>query len=179
MDAVKPRKISSDRIAIRTPAAGLVLVLLAGLASCSSAPRYRTVPRDVPVADPAHTDRVDVVDYARSFIGTPYRTGGSTRQGMDCSGLVSTVYKRFHIDLPRRSIDQSRVGEPIARARIQPGDLVFFKTSGRNPVTHVGIYLGDGSFIHASTSARQVRVDHLESDYFSDRFVTARRVLDG
>jgi cell wall-associated NlpC family hydrolase len=156
------------------------------LASCSSAPRYRPAPKppETPPASPGGTETPadeassDVVEYARSFIGTPYRSGGASRKGMDCSGLVMTVYSAFDIDLPRRSIDQSRVGRSIEKSSIAPADLVFFKTSSRNPVTHVGIYIGDGRFIHASTSARRVRVDELDSDYFRRRFVVAKRVLD-
>lgn len=155
------------------------------LASCTVSPRYRPAPPPETAAvetSPGHHHATggasEVADYARSFVGTPYRTGGASRKGMDCSGLVMTVYKEFNVDLPRRSIDQSHVGRTVARGSVQPGDLVFFKTSNRNPVTHVGIYLGDGQFIHASTGARRVRVDELGSDYFRRRFVVAKRVLD-
>jgi cell wall-associated NlpC family hydrolase len=120
----------------------------------------------------------ELIEHAQSFIGTPYRTGGASRNGMDCSGLVLTVFKNFDVDLPRRSLDQSRVGRTVSRNAVKPGDLVFFKTSSRNPVTHVGIYIGRRQFIHASTSARSVRVDSLDSDYFRRRFVVAKRVLD-
>ncbi len=152
------------------PAAAVLL-----LASCSSAPRYRSSPPD---PGPSEPNRKEIVQYAKSFVGSPYRFGGSTRKGFDCSGLVMTVFRQFDIALPRRSLDQSRVGTPIDRAHIKPADLVFFKTSSRNPVTHVGIYIGGGKFIHASTSARRVRVDELDSRYFKRRFVTAKRLLD-
>jgi cell wall-associated NlpC family hydrolase len=97
---------------------------------------------------------------------------------MDCSGLVMTVYGEFAVDLPRRSLDQSLAGTAVSRSQMQPADLVFFKTS-RAAVSHVGIYIGNGKFIHASTTARQVRIDDLSSDYFQHRFVAARRVVDG
>lgn len=97
---------------------------------------------------------------------------------MDCSGLVINVYGHFDVRLPRTSHDQSRTGENISRSSVEPGDLVFFRT-GRQNVSHVGIYIGKGQFIHASTSARQVRIDEMDSDYFKHRFVTARRVIGG
>jgi cell wall-associated NlpC family hydrolase len=176
------------------------------LASCTSSPRYRPPSRPPDASDssrqPATPESVskqstsadaapnvgaeqpdggavsDIVEHAQSFVGTPYRRGGASRRGMDCSGLVMRVYQNFAIDLPRRSIDQSRVGRTVSRTAVRPGDLVFFKTSNRNPVTHVGIYIGDRRFIHASTSARRVRIDSLDSDYFRRRFVVAKRVLD-
>jgi cell wall-associated NlpC family hydrolase len=144
------------------------------VASCSSAPRYRSSSGAVVTKDP---HRQEVVHYARTFLGTPYRNGGTTRDGVDCSGLVLNVYRRFDVALPRTSFDQSRIGEKVNRWTVEPGDLVFFKTT-RNPVSHVGIYIGRGQFIHASTSARRVRIDKMEDDYFRKRFVTARRVID-
>ena len=118
----------------------------------------------------------DVVHQAEDYIGTPYRSGGTTPGGMDCSGLVFNVYRSFGIALPRTSRDQSRFGREINRSQLQPGDLVFFNTSGRG-VSHVGIYSGRGEFIHASTRARRVRFDRLDNKYFRKRFVVARRVL--
>ena len=148
--------------------------------ACTSAPRYRSdaaVPVATPAPDPVEADRQEIVQYARTFLGTPYRDGGTTRSGLDCSGLVMTVYNEFDIRLPRTSLGQSRVGSDIAASRIEPGDLVFFKTS-RAPVSHVGIYIGSGRFIHASTSARTVRIDEMDNLYFRHRFVTAKRLLD-
>ena len=143
------------------------------LVSCTSAPRYRSGG-----ADRAATGETrDVVTYAKSFLGTPYRSGGTTRNGMDCSGLVSAVYTEFNVALPRTAYDQSHVGSDVSRGGVEPGDLVFFQTSRSKSVSHVGIYIGDGRFIHASTSAREVRIDAMDSDYFRRRFVKAKRVL--
>jgi len=143
------------------------------LVSCTSAPRYRSGGGgDTPVGEAS-----DVVTYAKSFLGTPYQTGGTSRNGMDCSGLVSTVYNEFNVVLPRTAQDQSQVGSDVSRNGVKPGDLVFFQTSRSKPVSHVGIYVGDGRFIHASTSAREVRIDEMNSDYFRRRFVKAKRVL--
>jgi len=155
------------------------LVAIALLSSCSSAPKYRSHSADTkPTRDVAAAERNEVVEYAKTFLGTPYRNGGTSRNGIDCSGLVTNVYRNFSVSLPRTSLDQSRAGEPIERARVAPGDLVFFKTSRSQPVSHVGIYIGDGRFIHASTSARRVRIDELQSDYFRKRYVTARRIIE-
>jgi cell wall-associated NlpC family hydrolase len=117
----------------------------------------------------------EVVELAEEFLGTPYRSGGTSTNGVDCSGLTYAVYKEVGVKLPRSSDDQARVGEPVSRDELAPGDLVFFG-SGSN-VSHVGIYTGGGEFIHASTSARSVRFDRLDAKYFDQRFVTARRVM--
>ncbi len=147
------------------------------IASCTSAPKFRGTSGgfDSESRDP---QRQEIVQYAKTFLGTPYRNGGTTRDGMDCSGLVINVYGHFDVRLPRTSLDQSRAGESIGRSSVEPGDLVFFHT-GRQTVSHVGIYIGKGQFIHASTSARRVRIDEMDNDYFKPRFVTARRVIGG
>jgi cell wall-associated NlpC family hydrolase len=117
----------------------------------------------------------EVVERAEEFLGTPYRSGGTTSNGVDCSGLTFAVYREVGVRLPRSSDDQARVGEAVPRDALAPGDLVFFGSSGN--VSHVGIYKGDGEFIHASTSAREVRFDRLDTTYFRNRYLTARRVL--
>ncbi len=144
------------------------------LSSCTSAPRFRSGPPDSP---PREADRQEIVRFAKSFIGTTYRYGGTSRNGVDCSGLIIAVYREFDISLPRTSLDQSRAGEQVKRSKIQPADLVFFKTSRSRSVSHVGIYIGGGRFIHASTSTHKVRIDELNNDYFRHRFRGARRVV--
>jgi len=108
-------------------------------------------------------------------LGAPYRSGGTSTNGVDCSGLTYSVYRSVGVKLPRNSDDQARVGEPVSREALAPGDLIFFGSTSN--VSHVGIYAGDGEFIHASTRARSVRFDRLDNKYFADRFVTARRVI--
>lgn len=148
------------------PVAAIVL-----LSSCSGGtPPDVGGPGDV-------TQREALVRYAHSFEGTPYRMGGASRDGMDCSGLVIRVYDHFGLALPRTSAEQSQVGETVDKSDLMGGDLVFFRTTRREQVTHVGIYVGAGKFIHASTSARRVRVDELDSAYFRRRFAGARRVM--
>ena len=160
-------------------AATVVAVLL--LQACSSSPRFTSKP-PAPRPDDSgvsyEPERQEIVQHAKSFIGTPYRNGGMSRNGMDCSGLVMKVYYDFGIHLPRTALDQSSVGTPISRAAIQPGDLVFFRTS-RQSVSHVGIYLGRGQFVHASTGGKRVKIDKLSSDYFRSRYVAARDVING
>ena len=114
---------------------------------------------------------------ADNFLGVPYRSGGTTQGGVDCSGLVVTVYQKFGIAMPRTSQDQAHFGQQIDRSNLLPGDLVFFRTSGNTNITHVGIYSGDGEFIHASTRSKQVKYDRLDNKYFRKRYATARRVL--
>ena len=152
----------------------LLLGSLLILAGCTAAPRYRSKPAEVA---PSDFDGREVVREAKRYIGTPYRMGGTTTNGLDCSGLVSTVYGKFGIAVPRTSREQAGFGQKIGRSELKPGDLVFFRTAGGTQITHVGIYSGSGEFIHASTRSRRVKFDRLDNKYFSKRFATARRVL--
>jgi cell wall-associated NlpC family hydrolase len=116
---------------------------------------------------------------ALSMIGTPYKFGGSQpEKGMDCSGFVRHVYKESSgIALPRSAQDMSRAGEEVFEADLKPGDLVFFNTL-RKPFSHVGIYAGNGEFVHASSRrSKQVTLSRLRDMYWSSRFNGARRVL--
>lgn len=161
-----------------------VFTLCAGfcmLAGCTTAPRYRgESPDRSSVSVGEKTVRIsgrDVVRRAESFLGAPYRFGGSSAQGLDCSGLVYQVFRQIGIALPRTSRAQSGFGASVGRAQLRAGDLVFFKTGRGGAISHVGIYAGGGEFIHASTRSRRVRYDRLDNRYFRNRFVTARRVL--
>src|SRR5712672_2134413 len=153
-----------------------MLLVAAALAGCGG---YSSV--DHPSGEPGdEQESVDdpgkrAVKVAEEFIGTPYRSGGTTTDGVDCSGLAFAVYRRVGIKLPRTSDQQARSGNHIDRDELRAGDLVFFG-SGSN-VTHVGIYADDGEFIHASTRARSVRFDRLDNKYFRNRYIGARRVL--
>lgn len=121
----------------------------------------------------------DVVDFASRLIGRPYVWGAEGPKSFDCSGLTQYVYREFGIDLPRRAIDQSRSGDLAAR-RLQRGDLLFFSTDARQSlVTHVGLYEGDGTMIQASKSYGRVRRDRIDTAYWRDRFMFARRVAAG
>lgn len=116
---------------------------------------------------------------ALSMIGTPYKFGSNDpEKGLDCSAFVKRVYKESaDISLPRSARDMSREGEAVAKDELEPGDLVFFNTRKR-PNSHVGIYAGNGEFVHASSSrSKQVTVSRLDQKYWATRFNGARRVL--
>ena len=122
--------------------------------------------------------RQQLVQTAEGYIGLPYRWGGASPQdGFDCSGLTMTVYRLNGMNLPRSSRQQYRRGTPVERNRIRRGDLVFFATSGRGVVSHVGIYTGGGRFIHAPKSGGTIRTDSMKSSYFSRRYMGARSYL--
>ena len=110
-------------------------------------------------------------------LGTPYVWGGTTAAGFDCSGFILYLLKKFNVDdLPRTSQSQAKVGTPVAKDNLRPGDLVFFNTIGTG-ISHAGIYLGDNEFAHSSSS-KGVRISKLSDSYYKDRYVTARRVVD-
>jgi len=129
---------------------------------------------------PAHaTPSDDVSMYAVSLVGSPYRLGGNSPEtGLDCSGFVGHVYKQTTgILLPRDSRMISETAQPLAQTELQPGDLVFFNTLNR-AYSHVGIYLGDDRFVHASSSrSGGVMVSNLADRYWRQRFDGARRVI--
>ncbi len=119
----------------------------------------------------------DAVDFAASLIGRPYEWGAEGPRTFDCSGLTQYVFQRFGVDLPRRAVNQSEVGDPTRR--LQRGDLVFFASdSKKREVTHVGIYEGGGRMIDASKRYGRVRRDDLNDSYWKATFMFARRVTD-
>lgn len=113
-------------------------------------------------------------------IGVDYRYGGSTPQtGFDCSGLVAHVFQEgYGIMLPRTSQGQSKVGTPVSLDQLQPGDLVFYNTQHR-PYSHVGIYLGEGRFVHAPKTGSEVRIENIANSYWARHWNGARRIAVG
>ena len=184
-----------------------VLVILALLAGCSSAPKPRTAaasapdwsaPADSPSASPRSSKssrstssyaplirkpppiNQDVVFHAISLVGTPYRYGGSTPEtGFDCSGLINYVYQQaVGMSLPRTTAGLNAMSaKNPAVGSLKPGDLVLFAMNGGNRVNHAGIYVGDGRFLHAPSSGGRVRLDSLRSNFWERTYTGARRVL--
>ncbi|PKN05976.1 MAG: peptidoglycan endopeptidase, partial [Deltaproteobacteria bacterium HGW-Deltaproteobacteria-7] len=114
------------------------------------------------------------VKVATGYIGAPYRFGGSSLKGIDCSSFVQKIYRIFDIQLPRNAAQQSKVGISISRENLTQGDLVFFHT--KRSLGHVGIYIGNNEFVHASSKSKGVRIDSLETPYYQKRFQRAVRV---
>ncbi|MBQ7502380.1 C40 family peptidase [bacterium] len=117
----------------------------------------------------------ELLAQAKSYMGVPYVWGGASPSGFDCSGYVQYVYGQVGIDLPRTADVQFNAGDKVDAGEEAPGDMVFFETYAPG-ASHVGIYLGDGEFIHASSSGC-VRISSLEEDYFKARYLGAKRVL--
>ncbi len=120
-------------------------------------------------------DGSKVVELSKNYIGTPYVHGGSSPSGFDCSGFTSYIYSKFGVDLPRTAASQAAMGTPVSRDDLCAGDLVFFNTYGG--ISHVGIYIGGGDFIHATVPGDIVRISNLGAAYYSARYVTARRII--
>ena len=121
----------------------------------------------------------ELVDEALSYLGIRYRFGGTSPEtGLDCSGLVLNVFRNaVGLDLPRTASKMASLGDKIGRQELKPGDLVFFNTM-RRTFSHVGIYLGDGKFVHAPSSGGKVRVESISTRYWAQRFNGARRLVD-
>ena len=119
----------------------------------------------------------DLIQGAMDHLGTPYRRGGASDNGFDCSGFVQSMYANtLGLLLPRSAVDQARATAPIDESELKPGDLVFFNTMKR-AYSHVGIYLGDNEFIHSPRPGKKVKVERMTDRYWSQRFNGARRVL--
>lgn len=117
-----------------------------------------------------------VVNYAYKFLGKPYIYGAAGPKAFDCSGLTQYVFNHFGINLSRTTYTQVGEGTKVNRSDLRPGDLVFFNTQGST--SHVGIYIGNGEFIHAPRTGKPVMVSSLSDGYYSQKYATARRVVN-
>lgn len=158
----------------------LGIALLAACASAPPAPAPRTAQQAVIVYPTGFSPAADDVLFrALGLVGTPYRWGGNTPDaGFDCSGLIGFVYRdAAHIALPRTTRDLVGMRAPqVDRAALQSGDLVFFATDG-SQVSHAGIYVGEGRFVHAPATGGTVRLDYLNNPYWARTYRDAKRVL--
>ena len=132
------------------------------------------------IDESAPRDITKIIKTAKSYLGTPYKYGGTTSSGFDCSGLVYVSFKEMNIELPRRSSDQAGYGKEVNVENVKIGDLIFFNTSG-NSISHVGIvesinHNGAINFVHSSTS-KGVVISSLDDNYWKARFVKAVRLL--
>lgn len=155
--------------------------MLAALAGCSVVTeREASALRDpVPYSEPARGDAGEALKVALAQRGTRYRAGGnSPAEGFDCSGLVHFSFNSVGIRLPRSSQDMFHATRRIDRTQLKPGDLVFFRQRSSR-ITHVGIYAGQGQFVHAPTKGKDVELTSLSDPYWSKRFAGAGRVEPG
>jgi len=141
----------------------LIFVLMMTLISCvPSQWQYRNIP----------LKRKQIINTATQYIGTPYRHGGATPSGFDCSGYVFYVYNKNGIQIPRSTAQQYTKGQKIPYKMAQPGDLLFFRIN-MNTISHVGIYVGNDTFVHAPSSGKYVRYDSINNTYWKKRFCGA------
>ena len=115
-----------------------------------------------------------LVEEAKKHLGKKYVWGATGPNTFDCSGLTSWCHKQLGISIPRTSLAQSKSGKAVSKSDLQPGDLLFWKTTSA-PVGHVGMYVGNGQFIHAPNKSKPVKYDSLDNSYYKSRYVRARR----
>jgi cell wall-associated NlpC family hydrolase len=118
----------------------------------------------------------DLIGIALALRGVPYKNGGTDRTGFDCSGFTQFVFAQYGLPLPRDVQNQFKVGKPVDRKELEPGDLIFFTTTEPG-ASHVGIAVGSDSFVHAPSTSGVVRVERFDSKYWATRFIGGRRVL--
>jgi len=157
-----------------------LLLMLLTLGACSTITEYIPIPTLdwFSSDDKADPRAVRAAKAARSQAGVPYRYGGTTPRGFDCSGLIWWAYKKQGVKIPRVSEDQLRAGRNIrSRKAIQPGDIIVFKTGRGRSGLHVALYIGNQQFIHAPTSGKHVRIDSMKNTYWSPKLISIRRIL--
>lgn len=158
-------------------------ILLSVLSGCAGTPKVESPPAEQKHWDGSgggaglRTLGEEVAAFALRLRGTPYRYGGATRAGFDCSGLVFYSHRQLGLSVPRTSREQAEGARQIKMSKLRRGDLVFFKIGSRQ-VNHVGIYVGDHRFVHAPGEGKPVAVDSLDDEYYVQRFSSAGRYWD-
>jgi cell wall-associated NlpC family hydrolase len=155
----------------------ICIAMLAVPVACGSSPK-NTDHEPADFGDIARADKATAqraADYAQDMIGKPYRYGGNSPAGFDCSGLVQYSYSRAGLPIARTTRSQREAGISIGSQSLRAGDLIFFDQEGQKS-SHVGIYIGDGRFVHAPSSGKQVRVDTLDTKYWKKHYSGARRI---
>jgi cell wall-associated NlpC family hydrolase len=158
------------------PCTAIILVAMLLAAGCATKPPLQTgtfAAQDEPPGKQAQ-GRHKGLEIASAMLGIPYHYGGASPRGFDCSGLVYYAYRKAGLSVPRTTSAQFQHAQPVKRSRLQPGDLVFFRLTSR-PVSHVGIYAGDGRFIHAPSRGKRVSYASLDNPYWQQRIVAAGR----
>ena len=165
----------------------ILVITWAGASACATTgavPQPFPTPGRTPAAQPAGpvptpslpADAYAISGTALALRGTPYRNGGADPSGFDCSGFIWYVFSQHGVQVPRTVSEQFRTGSRVDPVDLRAGDLVFFDTLNAHAPTHVGMSIGGDEFVHAPSSAGQVRVERLGSSYWASRFVEARRL---
>lgn len=159
----------------------LALIICAATSPLNAAEEPAAVATAAPngLLDHYGTEAQSLINQGMEYLGIRYRFGGSSPEtGLDCSGLVQNVFRNaLGLDLPRTARDMARMGEKVGFNDLKPGDLVFFNTM-RRAFSHVGIYVGDGQFLHAPASGGEVRIEEIGKSYWTNRFNGARRLVE-
>lgn len=159
---------------------GMLLGNLLGKNNLSSSPGVTTKDSVLSATDtnlPNNSDKGNaLIATAKTLLGTPYVWGGETTVGFDCSSFTQYVMKQNGITIPRTAAEQYEVGTPVGKGNLQIGDLVFF-TTYKPGASHVGFYMGNNQFIHASSAAKQVTISSLTETYYTDHYIGARRYI--
>ena len=159
--------------------AAAVLSMSASVASIAREASGATAALAAPEAAPApvRAPGVQVADLAQQFVGSPYAWGGTSPAGFDCTGFVMWVYSQFGVGLPHNEAGQLASGAQVSAEDLQPGDVLVFANTYRRGLSHVGIYVGNGQFVHAVDERHGVTVSNLWDGYWAPRFVGASRAI--
>ena len=160
------------------PCAGKILVACVCAAVLAlSASSALAAPADSSEAESEPTPGAEVADLAEQYVGSPYRWGGASPSGFDCTGFVMWVYSQFGVAMPHNEAGQLASGERVSTDELEPGDVLVFANTYRRGLSHTGIYVGDGQFIHAADERHGVIVSSLSNGYWSPRLAGASRAI--